>query len=150
LHASPPRYVFEEPLFVTAEQLRGLPEKLKRTNVGVVIPGFTGSTALVSGSKVREICPIYAGGRVVSLAPPEYGEAPRSWGRQSAGVADVAWRDRLVREVSAGSVMTGFNRTPDRPLAACFVGSADAAVGWSTEARRQVVAFLSRLPAGAR
>lgn len=146
--ASPGRHVFQEPLFLTAGRLGELHDSLKRRTVGVVIPGITGTTALISGTRLRELCLVYADGRIVSLAPPEYGDKTRVWRQQSAGMADADWRDRLADEISAGSMMTGFSRTPDRPLAACFVASADAAIGWSSEERRRAVDFLRKLPAG--
>lgn len=145
--ASPGRYVFEEPLFATAGRLGALRESLKRSNVGLVGVGITGTTALISGTKLRELCLVYADGRIVSLAPPEYGDQTRIWRQQSAGMADAGWRNRLVNEVSGRPVMTGFDRTPEKPFAACFVATADAAIAWSGEERRRVVEFLMKLPA---
>jgi len=144
---SPGRYVFEEPLFVTAGRLGALRESLKRNNVGLVNVGITGTSALISGTKLRELCLVYADGRIVSLSPPEYGDKTRVWRQQSAGMADAGWRNRLVNEISGRPVMTGFDRTPEKPFAACFVATADAAIEWSGEERRRVVEFLMKLPA---
>ncbi|HSD59718.1 MAG TPA: hypothetical protein VLC55_02580 [Burkholderiales bacterium] len=145
--ASPGRHVFEEPLFVTAGRLGALRDSLKRNNVGLVSVGITGTSALISGTKLRELCLVYADGRIVSLAPPEYGDKTRIWREQTAGMVDAGWRNRLANEVSGRPVMTGFDRTPVRPFAACFVATADAAISWSGEERRRVVEFLMKLPA---
>lgn len=139
--------MLDAPVFVTAGRLSTLRDSLRRSNVGLVSLGVTGTTALISGSKVRELCLVYADGRIVSLSPPEHGDKMQIWREQSAGIADTGWRDRLVNEVLESSIMTGFHRTPEKPLAACFVAVPDATIAWGGEERRRVVEFLRKLPA---